>query len=64
MVTIKERREELGMTQAELAEMLDVNQAAVSNWENGKYAPLRKLHAKIAQALRCAVYELDLDCRK
>lgn len=59
MYTIRERREQLGMTQAELAEKVEVNQAAVSNWESRKNVPLRKLHGKIAQALNCAVYELD-----
>lgn len=64
MVTIKERREQLGMTQAELAEKVEVNQAAVSNWESRKNVPLRKLHGKIAQALHCAVYELDFGCSR
>ena len=59
MVTIKERREQLGMTQAELGEMVDVSQAAVCRWETGDTAPLRKLHAKIAEALRVPVAELD-----
>lgn len=62
MITIKERREELGMTQAELGELVEVSQAAVCRWEVGDTAPLRKLHAKIAQALHVPVAELDFGC--
>ena len=64
MITIKERREELGMTQAELGAMVDVSQAAVCRWETGDTAPLRKLHIKIAQALKVPVYELDFGTMK
>ena len=62
MVTIKERREQLGMTQAELGEKVDVSQAAVCRWETGDTVPLRKLHWKIAQALHVPIAELDFGC--
>lgn len=62
MITIKERREQLGMTQAELGEKVEVTQAAVCRWEVGDTAPLKKLHEKIAQALQVPVAELDFGC--
>ena len=64
MYTIKERREQLGMTQAELGALVEVSQAAVCRWEVGDTAPLRKLHGKIAQALRLQVDELDFGAGK
>lgn len=33
---IKRCREEAGLTQAQLAEKMDVSVVAVQNWENGK----------------------------
>ena len=49
------------MTQAELAEKVFVSQAAVSNWEDGKYHPRRRLLPLIAQALNCTVEELTAE---
>ena len=36
---VRKLREELGMTQAELAGELNVRQQTVSEWETGAYAP-------------------------
>lgn len=36
---IKHRREEIGLTQEELASKLNVSRAAVSHWESGRNAP-------------------------
>lgn len=49
------------MTQAELAEKVFVSQAAVSNWEDGKYPPRRRLLPLIAEALNCTVAELTAE---
>lgn len=57
-VNIKFFREREGMTQAELAERVFVDQSAVSNWEQGKYPPRRRLLPLIAKALNCTVEEL------
>lgn len=39
-MSIRDKRLAAGMTQYELADKLMVDQAAVSNWENGKNSPL------------------------
>lgn len=57
-MSIKTRRESAGMTQAQLAALMDVHQAAVSLWEAGKTRPLRKYRAKLANILGCSVEEL------
>ena len=43
-----------GMTQRELADKLDVHQAAVSNWERGINAPLPKYRKKICKIFKCS----------
>lgn len=55
---IKEFRIRAGMTQAQLAKKMNVDQSAVSLWESGKTAPMRKLHKKLAKVLDCTVEEL------
>ncbi len=47
-MTLKEHRKQLGLTQSQVAEKLDVNQAAVSWWESGRWKPLRKYQKKLA----------------
>lgn len=36
---IKNKREACGLTQKQLARLIDVNEAVVSNWETGKNRP-------------------------
>jgi transcriptional regulator with XRE-family HTH domain len=38
---IRKRRQELGLTQAELAERISVDRTTVANWERGRHFPLR-----------------------
>lgn len=54
--TLRTRREELGLGQAELAERVGVTQQTISRWENGEVVPPPKRLAKVALAL-----DLDLD---
>ncbi|MBW3590986.1 MAG: helix-turn-helix domain-containing protein [Actinobacteria bacterium] len=54
--TIRERREELGIGQAALAERVGVSQQTISRWEHGEVVPPPKRLVKVAQAL-----DLDLD---
>lgn len=54
--TLRTRREELGLGQAELASRVGVTQQTISRWENGEVVPPPKRLAKVAQAL-----DLDLD---
>lgn len=51
-------REEKGMTQAELAQMLDVTPAAVSKWENGESKPRTEKLFELAKLLGVSAEEL------
>lgn len=57
-MSILSRRKELGLTQADLARALNVDQTAVCNWESGKNKPATKRLVKLAAVLRCTVDEL------
>ena len=56
--TIKALREKRGMTQAQLADKLNVSGKAVSKWETGAGYPDITLLEPIAAALRTSVSEL------
>lgn len=58
-MTLKELRVRSGLTQAQVGEKVDVNQAAVSLWETGKWPPLRKYRKKLARLYGCTVDELE-----
>lgn len=47
-----------GLTQCEVANALEVDQSAVSNWEKGKVRPLKKHQVKLAKLYGCSVDEL------
>ena len=55
---IKEKRGELGLTQAELAERCGVTRKTVNTIENGVFAPSALLAIKLAKALNLPVEEL------
>lgn len=57
--TIRSLRKAKGMTQWDLALKLNVDQAAVSNWERGISRPLRKMMEPLAKALGVTVEELS-----
>lgn len=70
---IKERRQELGITQEHIANMLDVNPSHVSNIECGRANPSLTALVKIANILKCSVdyfisgeytYKIDKDKEK
>lgn len=50
---IRQFREQLGMTQKELAEALGLQQATISFWENGKIAPSNQNLIRLADILGC-----------
>lgn len=54
-------RKRAGLTQAELAEKLNVDQSAVSHWEKGDWPPRRRLLPILAQALDVTVEELTTE---
>ena len=56
---IKSRRESLDMSQAELAEKVEVTQSAVSRWEHRESVPLLKYQKKLAILFGCSVDELN-----
>jgi putative transcriptional regulator len=56
--SIKERRTELGLTQAELAEVCGVTRKTVNTIENGVFSPSALLAIKLARALNVTVEEL------
>lgn len=55
---VKKFRKQAGMTQQELAKKMNVHQSAVSQWESGKTAPLKKTWKKLAKVLGVTVDEL------
>ena len=55
---IKELREKQGLTQLELAEIINVSDKAVSKWETGKGLPDITLIEPLAKALKVSVIEL------
>ena len=55
---LKERRAELGLTQAELAERVGVTRKTVNTVENGVFVPSTILALKLAEALDLSVEQL------
>ena len=55
---LKERRTELGLTQAELAELVGVTRKTVNTIENRVFVPSTILALKLAKALDMRVEEL------
>ena len=55
---LKERRSELGLTQAELAELVGVTRKTVNTVENGVFTPSTLLALKLASALGLPVEQL------
>ncbi|MFL6800859.1 MAG: helix-turn-helix transcriptional regulator, partial [Sphingomicrobium sp.] len=55
---LKDRRSELGLTQAELAERVGVTRKTVNTVENGVFTPSATLAIKLARALGLNVEQL------
>ena len=55
---LKERRAELGLTQAELAERVQVTRKTINTVENGVFTPSALLAIKLAQALSVPIEKL------
>lgn len=55
---LKERRAELGLTQAELAEICLVSRKTINTVENGIFVPSTLLALKLADALSVPVEQL------
>ena len=55
---LREKREAVGWTQAELAERIGVSRKTVNTVENGVFIPSTVVALKLAGALGCAVEDL------
>lgn len=55
---IRQLRERLGMSMAELAEKMGVTVATVSRWETGEALPVTSRMGALADALHCTIDEL------
>ena len=58
---IKQKREQAGMTQAELARQLNIDQSTVCLWETRKTMPRAGLLPKLAKIFNCTIDELLSD---
>lgn len=62
---LKERREQLGLTQSEVATLLGITPGAVGNYENGVSTPKADVLFKVFDALKCdANYLFQDEMRK
>lgn len=57
-VAIKSRREELGLSQAYVAEKAGISQAMLCQIERGTKNPSLQISAEIAKMLRCSLDDL------
>lgn len=55
---LKDKRGELGLTQAALAEAVGVTRKTINTVENGVFVPSTLLSLKVAMALNCPVETL------
>lgn len=57
-LSIETMRKARGYTQAQLAELLEVDRSAISKWETGASVPCRKYRVKLCRLLLCTEAEL------
>lgn len=57
-VRLKERRTATGLTQAALAERIEVSRKTINTVENGRFVPSTLLALRLAEALGCRVEDL------
>lgn len=55
---LKQWRRAAGLTQAQLAEAVEVSRKSINAVENGVYVPSTVLTLKIAKALNCTAHDL------
>lgn len=61
---IKERRQEIGLTQKQLADMFGITAKAVSKWECGQNAPDISLLNKLSETLHVTINEILNGCKE
>lgn len=57
-IKIKAMRKKRGLTQKQLAELLEVKQSNISRWESGVYLPNATTLKKLAEVLNCQIDDL------
>ena len=57
-MSIKHLRKKVGLTQAEVAKKLSIDQTTVSKWEKGEAKPRVDTLIKLAALFECSVDEL------
>lgn len=60
-ITLKNYRQDKGLTQAELAEQLDVSDKTISKWENGETYPSKRNMMKISDELGVSIASLLIE---
>jgi DNA-binding XRE family transcriptional regulator len=60
---LKEKRKQLGLTQKDLAKLVNVDKCTVSNWEKGCTFPNILVACSIADVLNCTLDELIGRCK-
>lgn len=60
---IRQIRKARGLTQKQLADMIDVSESIISQYENGRKSPSNETLLKLGEALDCSVSDI-LDDRK
>lgn len=58
VVLLTKRRKEAGITQANLAEAVQVSRKSINAIENGRYIPSTVLSIKIATVLNCKIEDI------
>ena len=58
MVLVKTLRERAGITQATLADAMNVTQSCISMWETGEATPQSDKLPKLAEVLGCRIDDL------
>lgn len=57
-IMIAERRENLNLTQEQLAQELKTDRSTVAKWETGKSAPRIEMMIRLAEVLKCTPNDL------
>lgn len=55
---IRALRERQGLTQAQVADRINVDASSIAKWETGASKPLRKYHQPLCEALDCTMAQL------
>ena len=56
--TLRQAREEAGLTQAQVGEAVGRDQSTVSKWEKGDYVPEREIAPRLAELLGMNVVDV------